>query len=225
MNLWAAAIPVVAGAGLCAWGGLHPRSQLFGSTIRNVPDGCALTFDDGPNPEVTPRLLDLLKKHDVSATFFVLGKYVKLYPDLAAEIASREHHIGNHTDTHHSTLFLGPQRISEEIRRCEDAIHSATGCRSSCVRPPFGFRGPQFHAAARAAGLSKIAAWSVNGRDWKPQPGASMIQRLKKVANHDIVLLHDGDHRKSRADRNHTLQALEYWLPRWRDLGLKFVTL
>jgi peptidoglycan/xylan/chitin deacetylase (PgdA/CDA1 family) len=225
MNLWDAAIPVVAGAGLCAWGGLHPRSQLFGPRIRKVPDGCALTFDDGPNPVITPRLLDLLDKHGVSATFFVLGKYVKMYPEIAAETASRNHHLGNHTDTHPSTLFLSPQRIAEELRRCEDAIHSATGRHSTCVRPPFGFRGPQFHAAARAAGLSKIVAWSINGLDWKLQPATSLIQRLKRVANRDIVLLHDGDHRIPAADRNHTLLALEHWLPRWVDSGLKFVTL
>jgi len=205
--------------------GMNLREQLLGPTLRNVPRGCALTFDDGPNPEVTPHLLSLLEKHQVSATFFVLGKYVRTYPDLVREIAARNHQIGNHTDTHPSLLFFSRQRIADELRRCEDAIHSASGRHSSCVRPPFGFRGPQFHGAARMAGFSCTAMWSVNGRDWKPQPASSMTRRLKKVTEHDIVLLHDGDHRTSKADRSHMLQALGFWLPRWRDSGLTFVTL
>src|SRR5262245_36006529 len=134
MNLWEAVVPLVAGGGLCAWAGLHPRSQLFGPTFRNVPSGCALTFDDGPDPSVTPRLLSLVDKYQVSATFFLLGKHVRRYPDLVAEIASRKHQIGNHTDTHASLLFFSRQRIADELLRCEEAIHSATGRHSNYVR-------------------------------------------------------------------------------------------
>ena len=223
MSPWNVVVPAVAGAGLCAWGALHPRSQLFGPTLRNAGSGCALTFDDGPNPDVTPHVLSLLEKYQVPATFFVLGKHVREYPGLAAEIAGRNHQLGNHTYTHPSLLLFTRQRIIDELNRCEDAIIEATGRRTTRVRPPFGFRGPQFDSAARRAGFSKVVMWSVNAWDWNPQAPSSVGRRMRKVTRGDIVLLHDGDHRASKADRRHMLQALEFWLPRWKDSGLEFV--
>src|SRR5262245_16280327 len=222
MTPWTLIAPVVAAAGVSAWGTFHPRSQLFGPVIRTAGDTCALTFDDGPNPAVTPRLLSLLDKHQVPATFFLLGKYVQAHPALAAEIAGRHHSIGNHTFSHESLVFHSPRHIIEELQRCEDAILEATGKKTVAVRPPFGFRGPQFRSAARAAGFSRIVMWSVNGHDWTPQPADRMRRRLEKVRRGDIVLLHDGDHRASNADRSHMLEALDYWLPRWKDTGFTF---
>src|SRR5438093_3489024 len=147
MNAWDIVVPAAAGLGWSAWGALHPRAQLFGRVVRSAGDACALTFDDGPNPAVTPRLLDLLDKYDVRATFFVLGKYVRDFPALTADIAARNHTIGNHSDTHPNLLFFSRKHIMDELSRCEDAILRATGNRSTCVRPPFGFRGPNFDFA------------------------------------------------------------------------------
>ena len=224
MNLLPIAAPVAA-AGLSAWGAFHPRAQLFGPIITRIPNGCALTFDDGPNPAMTPALLDLLDKYGARATFFLLGKYVRQYPELAAEIAGRGHAIGNHSDTHPSMVFLSRSRIVDELTRCSDAIFKAAGQRPTFVRPPFGFRGPQFASAANRAGLQKVMMWSIAAMDWTPQPGARVAHRLRKVRPGDIVLFHDGDHRTSNADRSHTLQALEFWLPRWKDDGLGFAAL
>jgi peptidoglycan/xylan/chitin deacetylase (PgdA/CDA1 family) len=223
MNSWTIVIPAVTGVGFTAWAGLYPRSQLFGSTVCNAGKACALTFDDGPNPRVTPALLKLLEKHGVPATFFVLGKYVQQYPELARDVVAADHAIGNHTYGHPNLLLSQRGRIIDELRRCEDTIFSATGKRSSCIRPPFGFRGPQFFSAAREMGLSRIIMWSISVRDWNPQPAANLIHRLRKVQSGDILLLHDGDHRTSGADRFHVLRALEHWLPRWKDSGLQFV--
>jgi len=223
MNPWEIFIPTVAVLGIPAWAGLYPRSQLFGTTLCNAGTACALTFDDGPNPRVTPQLLALLEKHQVPATFFVLGKYVEQSPGLAAEIVSAGHSIGNHTYGHPSLLFFSRRRIMDELSRCNDAVVQATGRLPGPVRPPFGFRGPQFDSAARETGFSKVVMWSVSGHDWKPQPASLVIRRIGKAKPGDIVLLHDGDHRAPNADRSHMLGALAYWLPRWLDSGLAFV--
>jgi peptidoglycan/xylan/chitin deacetylase (PgdA/CDA1 family) len=224
MNPLEIVIPGMALVGVPAWAALHPRAQLFGSTLCRVDDASALTFDDGPNPRVTPQVLSLLEKHRVAATFFVLGKYVEAYPSLAAEIVAAGHSIGNHTYGHPSLLFFSRRRIVEELRRCEDAIFSASFRHSSCVRPPFGFRGPQFHRAAREAGLSKVVMWSRAANDWNPQPASRVTRRIQNLQTGDILLLHDGDHRLANADRSHMLGALEHCLARWGEAGLRFVT-
>jgi peptidoglycan/xylan/chitin deacetylase (PgdA/CDA1 family) len=219
---WNLVIPAAGATGVCAWGALHPRSQLFGPVICSAGNACALTFDDGPNPAVTPRLLSLLERYGIRATFFVLGKYVDENPGLAKEISGRNHVIGNHTYGHPNMLFFTAQRIVDELTRCEDSIFKATGRHGACVRPPFGFRGPQFYWAARRTGLSTVVMWSVSARDWTPQPWERVSRRLRRTRRGDILLFHDGHHRASNADRSHTLNALEYWLPRWKDSGLEF---
>jgi peptidoglycan/xylan/chitin deacetylase (PgdA/CDA1 family) len=225
MNPLEIIIPALTAVGVPAWAGLHPRSQLFGATVCSLGDGCALTFDDGPNPRVTPNLLALLEKYRVPATFFVLGKYVEQYPHLTAEITAAGHTIGNHTFGHPSLLFYSQQQIIDELSRCETTVYTATGRRMNIVRPPFGFRGPQFRSAARKVGLSRTAMWSVSGHDWNQQPAASVSRRIEKVKQGDIILLHDGDHRVANINRSHMLEALANCLPRWQDVGLKFVTL
>ncbi len=223
MNALEILVPTVAALGVPAWAAFHPRSQLFGTTVSSTGKACALTFDDGPNPTVTPKLLALLEKYRVPATFFVLGKYVKEYPQLTREIRAANHAIGNHTYGHPSLLFRTPRQIRDELSRCEDAVIAATGQGSAAVRPPFGFRGPQFHSVVCEMGFSKVIMWSVSGRDWKQQPAERVSGRLRKVRAGDIVLLHDGDHHAPNAERSHMLQALEYMIPRWQDSGLQFI--
>jgi peptidoglycan/xylan/chitin deacetylase (PgdA/CDA1 family) len=225
MDVWSSTIPVAACAGIGAWGAFHPRSQLFGPTISRLEKLCALTFDDGPNPRVTPQLLALLDKHRVPATFFVLGKYVRSNSGLLADMAARGHAIGNHTYRHPNLVFWRRKDIVEELNRCEDTIVQATGQRSRCVRPPFGFRGPQFQSAVRQAGFGKVVMWSISARDWKPQSWEKVSRRVERAAAGDVILLHDGDHRDASADRSHMLKALEFCLPRWHDSGLVFTHL
>ncbi len=228
MNVWPiAAGALVAGSGVTAWGALHPAAQLFGPTVRHTGSrsAVALTFDDGPNPALTPRLLDLLDEHRVRATFFLIGRHVRACPQLAAEIAARGHTLGNHTDTHPSLVWLSPRHTAEELQRCQEAIERAAGCRTAWMRPPYGFRGPQSDGAVRRAGLRGVVMWSVLAFDWKPQPAARVIRRLQRVHGGDIVVLHDGAPEALGADREHMLGALEHWLPRWKQAGLEFVTL
>jgi peptidoglycan-N-acetylglucosamine deacetylase len=206
--------------------------------LRRLPQGrpskaIALTFDDGPNPSVTPRILELLARHQAHATFFVMGRYARECPQLVREISSAGHLLGNHTDTHPNLIWKSPARIAEELRACRDSVLDALANYSAphsqphmaWMRPPFGFRGPQLRGIAQKFAPSGIATWSRMAWDWKPQPAAPVIERLSRVRAGDIVLLHDGDHRQQNGDRAHVVAALEHWLPRWRDAGFEFVTI
>jgi peptidoglycan/xylan/chitin deacetylase (PgdA/CDA1 family) len=210
---------------------MHPAAQLFGPTIRRVPESAggrtvALTFDDGPNPAVTPRLLDLLDEHRARATFFLIGRFVRACPELAREVAARGHDVGNHTDTHPNLIWLSRARIAEELERCHDAIAHSTGSSATrWMRPPYGYRGPQLDAVVRGLGYRGVVMWSVIAYDWKLQPASRLIERLRRVRPGDILVLHDGNYRTLRGERQHVVAALEYWLPRWRDAGLGFVTI
>jgi peptidoglycan/xylan/chitin deacetylase (PgdA/CDA1 family) len=272
-------------AGVAAWAAVSPTSQLFGATLHHTPDASliALTFDDGPNPACTPELLKLLERYRASATFFVVGRFARAYPELVRETADRGHDIGNHTETHANLTWLPAWRIAEELQACQESILRALGFERDAapilLRPPFGYRGPQLGSAVRRVGLRGVAMWSLTCYDWKPQPAARLIERLrlvverseqssaaarkrksahtgepslsssanteraklsgdeerplsaaghtKKKSGHggEIIVLHDGDARRSGADRRHVLTALEYWLPRWRDAGFEFVTM
>jgi peptidoglycan-N-acetylglucosamine deacetylase len=224
---WFAAGGVCAASSVFAWGAAAPWSQLFGPTIRRVNDSSsiAITFDDGPNPKVTPKLLDLFDRHNAKATFFLIGKYVRACPALAKEIAERGHAIGNHTETHPALTFLSSQQIENELSRCDDAVLAATSTKPAWMRPPFGYRSPLLDGIVRRRGGAGVAIWSKAVRDWRAQSPEPVIQRLRRVRGGDIVLLHDGDHRLLEGNRQHVLKALEHWLPRWKDAGLRFVKL
>jgi peptidoglycan/xylan/chitin deacetylase (PgdA/CDA1 family) len=205
----------------------------------------ALTFDDGPNPALTPQLLPLLERNGIRATFFLVGRWARACPELVREIAALGHEIGNHTETHPNLALLSASRIDHELALCRESIvaaldaapDAARSAHGAWMRPPFGFRGPQLAGAVERAGLRGVAMWSLTCYDWKPQRPAALIERLGRVMGSgvysptggrrggEIVLLHDGDFRALGADRQHVLVALKYWLPRWRDAGLKFATI
>ncbi len=242
MNPSYIAAPVVIAAAITAYGATFPRSELFGRIISrtNSPRKLAITFDDGPNPAITPQILKLLERHQTLATFFVIGRFARECPALLRDIADRGHAIGNHTQNHVNLFFHTPSSIRTEIQSCDDSISDITGTRPKWFRPPWGARNPWVIPAARISGHSTVM-WTLLPGDWRGKPADWLIRRMQPIANHaqllhasrgnsspgtgDILCLHDGDHRFLNADRNSTLAALTHWLPRWRDLGLEFVTI
>jgi peptidoglycan/xylan/chitin deacetylase (PgdA/CDA1 family) len=245
VNPWLIAAPttIVAAAGVAAYAATYPRAQLFGKTIcrTNSPRKLALTFDDGPNPAITPKLLDLLDRYNARATFFLIGRYVRECPELVKETIARGHLIGNHTETHPNLFRLSHREIRIELRLCHDAILHLLGSPPKWFRPPFGMRNPWVIPAARELGYRTLM-WTLLPGDWLEKPAEWLIPRMQPIADHaqrnlaiaaksagtgtgDVLCLHDGAHRKLNGDRSHTLAALEHWLPRWRELGLEFVTI
>jgi peptidoglycan/xylan/chitin deacetylase (PgdA/CDA1 family) len=199
---------------------------VFGRTIREtaIADGVALTFDDGPNPAITPALLDLLDRYEAKATFFVIGSRVRAFPHLAREIVKRGHTIGNHTETHPRLTLCTPRRTRAEIDRCDEAIGEATGACVRWMRPPYGYRSPWLDGIVRKR-REEVVMWNVAARDWATHDTQKIIQRLRGTRCGDIVLLHDGNHRVLQGERKHVLGALEHWLPRWKDSGIRFLSM
>src|SRR5262249_11010956 len=160
---------------------MAPTGQWFGRAFHGLPRGSkqiALTFDDGPNDPHTLHLLDVLARHNVRATFFVIGGYVRQRPDIVREVARQGHGIGNHTRTHPVLTFESPSNIRKELQGCKQAISDAIGPHSTLFRPPFGGRRPGVFQLARQMGLEPIM-WNVTGYDWNA-PSADYIE--KKIA-------------------------------------------
>ncbi len=166
-----------AGAVSLGYQSMAPTGQWFGRAFCGSPGGksLALTFDDGPNDPHTLRLLDVLDKHSVKATFFLIGRYVKLRPDIVREIARRGHVVGNHTFTHPRLIFLSAAEARQEILQCGEAINDAVGAHSNLFRPPWGGRRLGTFSLVRQLGLEPIM-WNVTGYDWNA-PSVEYIGR------------------------------------------------
>ena len=138
MNPFLISVPaLLATGGLAAYGAVYPRAQLFGSTIcrTNSWRKLAITFDDGPNPAITPKLLDLLDRYQAKATFFLIGRYVRECPDLVKETIARGHAVGNHTELHPNLFWLSPTKIMIELRLGHDAGDLALGVDAAAPLP------------------------------------------------------------------------------------------
>ncbi len=182
MQIPPAAIALLAGASATslAIGGYYyatfwPTSQIFGRTLTapRKSGEIALTFDDGPNPAFTPRLLELLDRHGVKATFFLVGKYASQQSALTRLIASSGHLIGNHTWSHPNLARTAPDKVREELRTTNDALEQILGKAIRYFRPPFGARRPHVLRTARELGLTPVT-WNAMTNDWS-EPSADRI--------------------------------------------------
>ena len=205
---------------------MAPTRQWYGSTFTGLIRGTrqfALTYDDGPNDPHTLRVLEVLARHSVHATFFLIGRYVQQRPDIVREIVKAGHAVGNHTSTHPLLTLKSAAEIRRELSDCRAALNDVIGEHSNLFRPPFGGRRPAVLRIARELGLQPVM-WNVTGYDWNAPP-AEVIERkvVKQIHGGDVILLHDGGHKQMGADRSQTVLATDHLLARYRPQGYEFV--
>ncbi len=182
----------------------------------------ALTFDDGPSPH-TERILDILQAHGAQATFFVLGEQARRFPHLIRRMAAEGHAIGLHGETHRALVLASPGDVRGELARAAQSVREACGpAGAQCVwfRPPHGFKSVTLPFVARRAGY-KMAAWSVNGRDYAPSqtPQGVALRVLREARPGMVALLHDGPGQSA------AMEALPLLLDGLRARGLRCVSL
>jgi peptidoglycan/xylan/chitin deacetylase (PgdA/CDA1 family) len=227
------AIALGAGAAAVAlYGAQVPTAQLYGPTIARFPAArgrLALTFDDGPNPHETPRLLDLLDAYDAKATFFLIGRWAAREPGLVREIADRGHAIGNHTYTHPTMPLHSAGMLRDDLARCRVVVER-TGAAFSRVggamlmRPPYGRRRPGTLRVLAEEGYVPVT-WSVTGYDWRSwETSGRIARRCRHARDGDLILLHDGSDRDPRHDRSRSLAAARAALEHHTARGARFVT-
>jgi peptidoglycan/xylan/chitin deacetylase (PgdA/CDA1 family) len=210
---------------------LWPGSRLLGPNMTRLPAAAAqrgevaLTFDDGPDSLVTPRVLDLLDQYGAKASFFCIGNKIIAHPELAREIIRRGHSVENHTNSHpHGFAFFGPSALQRQIDSAQAAIFAATGVAPVFFRAPMGFRNPFLAPVVERAGL-RYTNWTRRGYDTVARSAEPVLHRLQRgLAAGDILLLHDG-----RSFQSHgtpvILEVLPRLLERLQTLKLRSVAL
>jgi peptidoglycan/xylan/chitin deacetylase (PgdA/CDA1 family) len=216
---------VAALAGGYAYAAMWPGSGIFGTALTAPRNGdlpeIALTFDDGPNPEWTPRLLDLLAEREVRATFFLIGQWVERERGLVRRMHEAGHVLGNHTWTHPNLARTGVGRTREELRRTSGEIEGILGAPVRYFRPPFGARAPWTFGVARELGLVPVT-WNVIGNDWNAGSSREIVDRVVRLTDRQRrrgfatnLVLHDGSHRGPAADRSRSVEAAEVLLAKY----------
>lgn len=185
---------------------------------KNDQQKIALTFDDGPHPRHTRKILDVLKKYDVKATFFVIGQNIEYYPGIVEQILSEGHEIGNHTYRHKRTKTMNNADFSEDVRHCDGMIADNCNYKTKLFRPPEGYVDEKVKAVARELGYS-IILWNIDTRDWEHASAHQIADGVtEKATAGDIILMHDYVSGKSS-----TVEALEMIIPRLLSRGYRFV--
>ena len=218
-------------AGLACWAGYHtmsPTSQLYGRTFIGLGPGSrllALTYDDGPNDPYTWRTLEVLERHGVKATFFLIGQYVQRKPEIAHALVAAGHAIGSHTWSHPNLIFEQVTELRRQLVQTRQAILDATGVETKIFRPPFGGRRPATLRTVRAFGLQTVM-WNVTCYDWKAKSAEEIAARAERqIHGGDVILLHDGSHVRMGADRSRSVEASDRILSRYLGEGFEFVTI
>jgi peptidoglycan/xylan/chitin deacetylase (PgdA/CDA1 family) len=213
-------------AGLMTYAVRGRSAEILSPSIyRGDPDRpqIALTFDDGPS-QSTPALLEVLAEHDVRGTFFMCGRNVRRFPEIARDVLNAGHDLGNHTESHNYLHFHSPDHIYRELAMAQQSIRTVTGCRPRWFRPPHGVRWLGLRSAQRKLGLTGVM-WTTIGRDWKWSSTRVARLMLSTAQNGSIFCLHDGRGTIPSPDIRNTIEAVEAVVPRLKDRGFEFVTL
>jgi peptidoglycan-N-acetylglucosamine deacetylase len=211
--------------GGAAHGAFHRNSPLFGRPITRIAGSgkpVALTFDDGPNPDATPLILDALRDRGIKATFFILGRHAEQWPALVKRVADEGHAIGNHGWFHRKLHFKSPAYVRRDLELGTRAIEAACGVRPRLFRAPHGFRAPWVTSIARSLG-QRTVGWSLGVWD-SDRPGAEVIaeRTVEGARRGAILLLHDGDGYDPQGDRVQTAQAVPVLVDRLVANGYRF---
>ncbi len=179
----------------------------------------ALTFDDGPHPKYTERILDILARYDIKATFFVVGENVEYYSETAKRTVREGHEIGNHTYSHPHLRGIDSASLAEEVRRCEKTVEQLLGCKTTLFRPPEGVVDDAVKSMAVESSYDLIL-WRIDTRDWAGTSTYDICENIKtNIRDGDIILMHDYITKNC-----HTVDALESIIPTLLERGYKFVT-
>ena len=171
----------------------EPASKLFYTQFHIKTNALAMTFDDGPHPKNTPRLLDMLKERNIKATFFLIGKNVKANPEIVQRIVAEGHEIANHTWDHKMLRSMGPEKINEELQSTQDAIVEACGITPKLYRPPFGAVTTKQEKAIMEKFNYPAINWEVDTNDWKAPRSIAKVHDtvLRDAHAGSIILCHD----------------------------------
>jgi len=217
---------------LTAAGAIWPRSALLGPNLMRLPgappgsDRVGLTFDDGPDPEVTPQVLSILEERGSGATFFCIGRKAERHPDLVSEIVRRGHRVENHSFGHSNAFsLLPPGAQGRDLDRAQQVLAQATGRTPVYFRAPAGVRSPWTQPLLSARGLS-LTSWSRRAFDTVARDASTVASRLtSSLAGGEILLMHDGSSARDAAGRPVVLEALPRVLDRLAESGLRAVPL
>lgn len=187
---------------------------------RNSEKKIALTFDDGPHPVYTKRILSILNKYNAKATFFIIGANVQHYGSVLDEIVLNGHELGNHTFSHENIKNKSAESIVSELENCTEVIYKKCGQRTNLFRPPGGIMADICISNTTILSDYKIIYWSIDTRDWEHQSSENIAKNvISKIQPGDIILMHDYIGKNSP-----TPAALEIIIPQLQKQGYEFVT-